>query len=129
MPAAVPLTDATTGFWQSSTAATRRWAPSASTRITVPGGGSPASSSAVSIWGCGALRSAPVQKCFPVEAMTTVRTCGSRSASWIRSIIALRWSGVRALPESGRFSVIQTMPSAKRRSKVPSMRLSDSLTT
>src|ERR1700722_958117 len=59
IPAAVPLTAATTGFWQSRTAATSRWAPSASTRMTVPGGGS-VSGSACSIRGWGGLGGAEV---------------------------------------------------------------------
>ena len=39
-----------------------------------------------------------------------------------------RWSGVRALPASGRFRVNHTVPPSTLRSKVPSARLSGSLT-
>ena len=67
MPAAVPLTEATTGFWQSSTEAMRRWVPSAIVRMIDPVRGTVPSSASSEV-ASGARRSAPVQKCFAGRA-------------------------------------------------------------
>ena len=106
-PAAVPLTAATTGSSQSSTADINRIWPSSIARRTSPvaGRGAPSGRGA---GGRGALRSAPVQKLLVPVAVTTA----ARASNWpLRlpntSARRSRIPGVRALPRSGLSMVTQ----------------------
>ncbi len=115
MPAAVPLTAAMTGFSQSITAPTSRWAPRLMLRPTSPRARSGASAGRGLSGIRDTRRSAPVQKCFwPAAVSTTARMLRSLEAPSSSSMVRLRWSGVMALAASGRFRVSQATPSSMR---------------
>ena len=81
-------------------------------RATEPAGRSGASAGRPGSAGRSARRSAPVQKCRPVAAITTTRTLRSSLARSSRSMIRSRCAGERALPTSGRLRVMRAIPAA-----------------
>ena len=120
-PAAVAFTAAMTGFSQSSTADTSRCHPVRMSRAASPVARSGAPSGRAGP-GAGERRSAPVQNPrSPAPPRTTTRTARSAEASSSHSTIWSRMSAEMALPESGRFRVIQHTPASIRRSTASSV--------
>ena len=110
MPAAVPLTAAMTGTSQSRTAATRRWAPSRRTRDDVADGPLGRALGPHRPRCAGRAGRRRCRRPCPWPSAPRPGWPGPPTRRASRSMTRSRWSGVRALPTSGRLRVIHATP-------------------